>query len=189
MSEEPAGPRVDEGKGAYVLSQLYYYVVAVIGVGLLIGGAVAALFGLRELAFPREFESVRGAVQTMLNGAAFALAGLTLVWTHLREARRREGGPFTEVFWGSSLYYHLVALISLVFVLIGTIGILTSLVDLAVSPCPEPPAGGDVFDWCDPQEVGRQILDFAIFLVVAGPVFWWHLRQGRRATGRPSEPS
>lgn len=185
MGDQPV--RADEGRGAYVLSQLYYYVVAVIGVGLLIGGAVAALFGLRTVVLPREFEAARDGLRTVLFGMAFALPGLALVWTHLREARRREGGPFTEAFWGSSLYYHLVALISLVFVLIGTIGILASLVDLAVSPCPD--GSGDIVGWCGPAEVGRRIVDFAIFLIVAGPVFWWHLRQGRRTTGTPTAPS
>ena len=183
MTEPTGGP---EGKSAYVLSQLYYYVVAVIGVGLLIGGGVAALFGLRAIVFPRELETVRDGIRTLLFGAAFALPGIALLWTHLREARRREGGPFTEAFWGSSLYYYLVAVISLVFVLIGTIGILASFVDLAVSPCPAS-RGGDIVGWCGPEEVGRRIVDFAIFLVVGGPVFWWHLRQGRRLTG-PAQP-
>ncbi|HEX6208715.1 MAG TPA: DUF5671 domain-containing protein [Actinomycetota bacterium] len=176
MAEE----RRAEGRAAYVISQLYYYVAAVIGVALLIGGAVAALFGLREIVLPREWESTEGGIRTMLTGAAFALPGLALLWTHLREARRREGLPFSGTFWGASLYFHLVALIALGFVLIGTTGILVSLVDVVYRPS----AGPGLFR-PSRSEALRQMLDFAIFVVVAGPVFWWHLGRGRRAVGSP----
>jgi hypothetical protein len=30
-------------------------------------------------------------------------------------------------------------------------------------------------------------MDASIFLIVAGPVFWWHLRQGRRLTAPPPD--
>jgi len=189
MAEEPA----PEGRAAYVVSQLYYYVAAVIGVGFVIGGAIAALFGVREMILPREFETVRDGLRNVLHGLAFALPGLALMWSHLREARRREGEPFAEAFWGGTLYFHLVALVAIAFVLVGVSGILHSLVDLVLPSCdasrgvtfgPEGAAGD-----CYPTatEALRQMLDFAIVLLVAGPAFWWHLRRGRRSVG-PARP-
>lgn len=183
MAEEPAA----QGRFAYVVSQLYYYVAAVIGVGFVIGGAIAALFGVREMVLPREFETVRDGLRNVLHGLAFALPGLALVWSHLREARRREGEPFAEAFWGGTLYFHLVALVAVVFVLVGVSGILHSLVDLILPSC-EPrgtatftPEGvvGDCYPTA--TEALRQMLDFAIVLLVAVPAFWWHLRRGRRS--------
>ena len=176
-----ATERAPEGRAAWVLSQLYYYAAAVIGIGFLMAGAVSALFGLRSLGVPAPFDSVRDAVREILGGLAFLLPGAVLLWTHLREARRREGGPLTGVFWGASLYFHAVSLVALAFLLVGTIGILHSLVDLVLPACHE---GGC---YPSPAEAGRQIVDFAIFLVVGGPVFWWHLRQGRRLTS-PVQP-
>ena len=190
------GPE-EEGKGAYVISQLYYYGAAVIGVAFLLGGAIAGLLGLRTLVLPREFQTVRDGVRGLLNGVAFALPGLALAWWHLREARRRDGGPFTDAFWGSSLYFHLVSLVALGFVLVGTIGVLTALVDLAVPHCFSDQAiwevtvGGETTTQalreCYPSasEAARSTLDFALVLAVGAPVFLWHLREGRKLTGSP----
>jgi len=180
-----------EGKGAYVLSQLYYYAAAVVGVGLLIGGGIAALMGVRTLVLPEEFEQARDGVRGLLIGLCFLLPGAALLWWHLREARRREGGPATDAFWGTSLYFHLVALVALAFVLIGTIGILISAVDAALPRCFLPPEGvtSMLLSECSPsrEDAARMALNFAIVLIVGGPVFWWHLRQGRRLTG-PAQP-
>ncbi|HEX9824039.1 MAG TPA: DUF5671 domain-containing protein [Actinomycetota bacterium] len=190
------GPE-EEGKGAYVISQLYYYGAAVIGVAFLLGGAIAGLLGLRTLVLPREFQTVRDGVRGLLNGIAFALPGLALAWWHLREARRRDGGPFTDAFWGSSLYFHLVGLVALGFVLTGTIGVLTALVDLAVPHCfssetiygitasAEESVVGLRECYPSASEAARSTLDFALVLAVGAPVFWWHLREGRRLTGSP----
>jgi hypothetical protein len=178
-----------DGRGAFVISQLYYYVVAVIGVGLVIGGAIAALFGVREMAFPRAGEAVREGVRSLLQGLVFAGPGAALVWSHLRAARRREGGPAVPAFWGRALYFHLVALVALVFALIGTVGALGGMVDLAAPLCPPGVLenGVPVQEGCfpTPAEAGRQIADMSIFVVVAAPVWWWHLREGRRATQPP----
>lgn len=175
-----------DGRGAFVISQLYYYVAAVIGVGLVLGGAIAALFGVREMAFPRAGETVRDGARSLLQGLVFAVPGALLLWTHLREARRREDVPARPAFWGRSLYFHLVALVALVFGLIGTVGALGGLVDLAAPLCPPGVLenGVSVQEGCfpTPEEAGRQIVDMSVILVVAVPVWWWHLRQGRRVT-------
>lgn len=171
MSDQPA-----EGKAAHVLAQPYYYVAAVTGVGLLLGGAIGALFGLRYVIFGDGFDGQ--GLSGVLHGLAFAVPGFALMWWHLREARRRERMPMPGVFWGRSLYLHLVALISLVFVLIGTIGALNEIVDALVLRCDEDFQVAP-FTSCW-RLIGRRIFDFAIFGFVGGPVFVWHLRQGRR---------
>lgn len=203
MTEAPAASP-PPGRAAHVISQVYYYVAAVIGFGLFMGGAIAALFGVRELVLPGEVETVRGGVRTILHGLSFALPGLALMWWHLRQARHREDLPAAPVFWGRALYFHLMALVALIFVLIGGVGLLFNLADAATSACPvvrphvettpvAPPGAAGVrvespFPFCYPSAENslRSAVDSAIFLIVAGPVFWWHLRQGRRLTAPAS---
>lgn len=129
----------------------------------------------------------------MLHGLAFALPGAFLFWWHLREARRREAWPRTPLFWGRSLYYHLVAFVSLWFAVVGIVTILSAAADFAAPDCAyrvapvaepdieasEPPP---VECYPQPSEAGRRALDGAIFVLAAGPVWGWHLRQGQRAT-------
>jgi hypothetical protein len=183
-------PEPPDGRGAFVISQLYYYVAAVIGVGLVLGGAIATLFGVREMVLPRSGETLRDGVRSVLQGLVFALPGALLLWSHLREAARREESPAAVVFWGRALYFHLVALVALVFVLIGTVGALGGLVDLAAPLCPPEVVenGFRVQEGCFPRpaEAARQVVDMAIFIVVAVPVWWWHLRQGRRVAALPA---
>lgn len=203
MSQAPA-PARQESRGAHVISQVYYYVAAVIGFGLFMGGAIGGLFGVRELVIPRDFETTREGVRTILHGLSFALPGLALMWWHLRQARRREDRPVTTAFWGRALYFHLMALVALVFVLIGGVGLLFNLGDAVTADCPllghpsqvesTPGASPTIDVWvespflfCHPtaEDSLRSALDSSIFLIVAGPVFWWHLRQGRRLTAPP----
>ena len=215
MTETPA-PGHAPGSAAHVISQVYYYLAAVIGFGLFLGGAIGALFGVRELVLPREFETVRDGVRTVLHGLAFALPGLALMWWHLRQARRREDRPATTVFWGRALYFHLMTLVALIFVLIGGVGLLFNLGDAATARCDRTPGAhgiraiphdgkleGDPYtdietippsalpegEFCYPSrdDAFRNAVDSSIFLIVAGPVFWWHLRQGRRLTAPPRD--
>jgi hypothetical protein len=183
-------PSPDErrpGRAGFIFSQLYYYFAAVIGVGFVIGGCIAALLGVREAILPREFETARDGLHQALDGLAFAIPGLVMLAWHLREARRREEGQSADAFWGGSLYFHLVALVAIGFVLAGTISILGSVVDLVLPEC------FDAFDEsgrltageeCYPSasEAARSLMDAAIVLIVAVPVWWWHLRQGRKVT-------
>jgi hypothetical protein len=128
----------------------------------------------------------------MLQGLAFVLPGLLVLWWHLREARRREARMAGPAFWGSSLYYHGVALVALFFVLGGAVGILMSLVDAILPSCfqsagplVELPRGTtSVGSECYPTaaQAGRSAFNAAIFVIAAGPIMWWHLRQGRRLT-------
>ena len=196
MTDAPS-PVPQSGRAAHVISQVYYYLAAVIGFGLFLGGAIGALFGVRELVLPREFDSVRGGIRTIVHGLSFALPGLALMWWHLRQARSREDPPTTSAFWGRSLYFHLMALVALVFVLIGGIGVLFNLGDAAVGCEQEehayvvienveglPP---EAFCYPSSEEAARNAVDSSIFLIVAAPVFWWHLRQGRRLTAPPTD--
>lgn len=201
MSSAPASP---ESRAAHVVSQIYYYVAAVGGFGLFLGGTIAVLFGLRELVLPREFETTRDGVSALLHGLAFVLPGVAIMWWHLRQARKREERPPTTVFWGRVLYFHLVSLVSLLFVAIGTVGTLVNLAEAATAECGSAPSsrvqtipdeaelefrvpGG--LEACYPtrDDALRNAVDSGIVLVVAGPVFWWHLRQGRRLTAPPPD--
>jgi hypothetical protein len=204
VSSAPASP---ESRGAHVISQIYYYVAAVGGFGLFLGGTIAVLFGLRELVLPREFETTRDGVSVLLHGVAFVLPGVAIMWWHLRQARKREERPPTTVFWGRVLYYHLVALVSLLFVVIGTVGILTNLSEALTNECDgiasssvrtlphqgelefAPEVMGSRLEACYPtrEDALRNAVDAGIVLVVAGPVFGWHLRQGRRLTAPAPE--
>ena len=203
MSSRAASP---ESRAAHVISQVYYYVAATGAFGLFLGGSIATLFGLRELILPREFETTRDAVSTLLHGLSFVVPGVTIMWWHLRQARRREDRPPTTVFWGRALYYHLIALVSLLAVVIGTVGVLTNLATAATAECDSLPRGiaripheaelegpvpaeAFVEVGCYPtrDDALRNAVDASIILVVAGPVFWWHLRQGRRLTAPPQE--
>ena len=195
MTDAQAPSPAPPGRAAHVISQVYYYLAAVAGFGLFLGGAIGALFGVRELVLPRDYETTPDAIRTILHGLSFALPGLAVMWWHLREARRKEERPPADAFWGRSLYFHLMALVALVFVLVGGIGLLHSLGDAATSTCDripsavemDPLAEGNVYvdvESCFPSrdESLRSAVDASIFLIVAAPVFWWHLRQGRRLT-------
>jgi hypothetical protein len=202
-----------------VISQTYYYVVAAIGVGLLLGGGIAALVGLRQWLLPSEgfgsdAAASRNAVRTLLGGLAFAIPGATILATHLREARRREGIVPPGAHWGSSLYFHLVAFASLMIAVGGVITLLHSAIDAAfpqcfafstpledgvsipaqgtpisgLSPSREPVVIEAQPDDCypEPSDALRSALDAAIVTAVAGGVWWWHLRRGRSATVAPA---
>jgi hypothetical protein len=185
----PPRPREPEpGRAVHTIEQLYYYIVAAVGVAFVLGGVIAMLFGVRTLVLPEETQESRDAVRTMLHGLAFVLPGLALVWWHLREARTADARMTVHPFWGRSLYFYLVAFVSLWLAVGGLIAILATAVDAALPHCFEGPvalpAGAEEQAACqpEPREAGRRVLDGAIFVIAAGPVWWWHLRQGRRAT-------
>ena len=196
MSQEPPSAE-PKGRATHVISQLYYYVAAVVGVGFVIGGAIAFLFGVRTLLLPDEFQEARDGFRQMLLGLSFVIPGLVAMWWHLREARRREANAASGGFWGAALYFHLVAFIAFGFVLGGSAAVLSSAADTALPQCylsetawsEAPPHGYFVNEAeveggrvCAEGAGARGIIDAAIFVIVAGPIMWWHLRQGRRLT-------
>lgn len=167
------------GRVAYVLSQLYYYLVAIVAVGFVIGGAIAALIALRELSFPSAGAVTRSSVRSLLQGLAFAVPGAISAWGHLAQATSREGLVAAPgAFWGRSLYFHGVAFMAYPVALGGLVAILFSLVNLALLPeCPIVVGG----EFCtDTQFELRSAANGAIVVLVAGAVWWWHLREGRR---------
>ena len=151
MVTEPdpaAAPAPSAGRAAFAISQSYYYLAAVVGVGLLLGGVIGALIGVREWILPSGQDptgspflqgSSREAIRGILGGLAFAIPGALLFWWHLREARRREDLTLAGVSWGSSLYFHLVAFVALMIAVGGVIGTLHSVADAAVPDCFEAP--------------------------------------------------
>ena len=208
------------GRAAFAISQVYYYVAATIGVGFLVGGAIATLIGLRQLIFgasPGDFGGTyveagtvasRDALRSILGGLAFAVpGGLVFLW-HIREARRRERAFVPGTFWGSALYFHLVAAIALPVALGGLVAGLHALRDAALPSCstapdpfppevspvpgisppvveiPEEAAGAfeELRRDCYPPtgQALRSAFDGAIVAGVAAAVWGWHLRQGRR---------
>ncbi len=198
----PAAPpepvAAPEGRGAYVISQLYYYLAAVVGVGFLLGGGIGLLLGVRTLVLPQSGQEAEDAIRGMLGGLAFMLPGLAVVWWHLGQARRREGKVTVSAFWGSALYFHLVAWIALIVVMTATAGLLTAARDAALPECAVQPAlapgeapGGETIrkEFCYPLagEAARSMFDAGIYILVAAPIMWWHLRQGRRLTAPPPD--
>lgn len=79
------------GRAAYALSQLYYYLVAIVAIGFVIGGTIAALIAVRQLAWPDPWSVTRQSVEALLQGLAFAVPGALAAWWHLGQARKREG--------------------------------------------------------------------------------------------------
>ena len=165
------------GKAAYVLSQLYYYLVAIVAIGFVIGGAIAALIALRLLAWPDPGSVTRASTRSLLQGLAFALPGAVSAWWHLGQARRGEGHVAAGAFWGRSLYFHGVAFIAYVVALGGVVAMLFSLIDAALpSPCPT----FGPFVCPDADEALRVAANWVVVVLVAGTIWWWHLREGRR---------
>jgi hypothetical protein len=200
--ESPPEPSATPGgagtsRAAHAIAQLYYYLVAAVGVAFVLGGVIGLLMGVRTLVLPDEFEESRDAVRTMLQSLLFVLTGLALAWWHLGEARRGEGKRVATAFWGRALYFHLVAFVALWFAVGGVIGMLSAGVEAALPRCaptipPEEaeliPEGQEIPRECypEPAEAGRRAVDGAIFVIAASPLWWWHLRQGRRGTGGAS---
>ena len=124
----------------------------------------------------------RQSVEALLQGLAFAIPGALAAWWHLGQARRREGRVAAGAFWGRSLYFHAVAFLAYVVALGGVVATLFSLIDAAfAADCPET-IGRDLgFLVCtDADDALRAALNGLIVVLVAGTVWWWHLREGRR---------
>ena len=83
------------------------------------------------------------------------------------------------VFWGRSLYFHGVAFVTFVIALSGMAATLFSFVDAVVAPrCP---TGFISIDCTDTGAAVRAATNGIIVVLVAGVIWWWHLREGRRA--------
>jgi hypothetical protein len=215
--EEIAGPS-SAGRAATVVSQTYYYVVAAIGLIFLLGGTIAALIALRKWILPVSDAATsffgppadtHDAARSFLGALAFAIPGALVFAWHLREARRRERGRWFRAAWGGVLYFHLVALISLLIGLGGVVAMLHAFRDAVVPFCYEtrgfdelqaedPSFQGEVTpipdieipidsplvesEECYPSrsEAFRSALDAGIVASVAGGTWAWHLRRGRR---------
>jgi hypothetical protein len=176
-SEEPPRPppppashsesRLFTGRAAFAIAQIYYYGAAVVGVGFVIGGAIALLIGLRQLALPGESDTTRESVRLMLQGLAWGVPGFAFAWWHLHEARSREGRLTPGAFWGRSLYFHLVSFIAAVTVLGAVTAGLYALIDAAYAPeCPDVLG---VAGFCaGAAESLRAAVNAAIVVLVAG---------------------
>jgi hypothetical protein len=224
VSEPDEQTSASSGRSATVISQTYYYVVAAVGLIFLLGGLIAALIALRKWVFPisetgssfyRGTVDRNDAARSFLGALAFAVPGAIVLWWHLREARRREGRRITRESWGGVLYFHLVALISLLIALGGVVATLHALRDRALPICYETPGPvegpvtgsgfqGEGSPVVDPQypvdlnpgvlrqecypsssEAIRSVIDGVIVASVAGVTWVWHLRRGRRALDEP----
>lgn len=149
MSEPDEQTPASSGRGATVISQAYYYVVAAVGLLFLLGGAIAALIALRKWLLPVSDVGSSGfyggpldrndAARSFLGALAFAIPGALVLWWHLREARRREGRRVSRESWGGVLYFYLVALITLMIALGGVVATLHAVRDWALPICYAPP--------------------------------------------------
>ncbi len=150
--------------------------------GFVIGGTIAALIALRQLAWPDPGSVTRRSVQALLQGLAFAVPAAVAAWWHLAQARQREGQVAPGVFWGRSLYFHGVAFVAYVVAFGGVVGTLFSLVEAALATdCPTTFGEDLAFVACtDAGDALRSALNGLIVVLVSGVVWWWHLREGRR---------
>jgi uncharacterized protein DUF5671 len=216
--DDPSGPF--SGRAAFAIAQAYYYVAAAIGLAFLVGGAIAALIALRQWVLPSEtvgpdVEASREAARSFLGALAFAIPGALAFTWHLHEARARSRTFRPGAFWGSSLYFHLVALIALGIAIGGVVALLHSLRDAALPQCYQPltseplppveaspipgvspgieiPIGDGESPLIEPEcfpptsDALRSAIDAAIVTVVAGGVWVWHLGRGRREHAPPA---
>jgi hypothetical protein len=151
-----------------------------------IGGTIAALIALRQLAWPDPGNVTRLSVEGLLQGLAFAVPGAVAAWWHLGQAAQREGRFVPGVFWGRSLYFHGVAFVAFVIALSGVAGTLFSFVGATVATrCP---AFAPV-DCADTGAAVRAGVNGLIVVLVAGAIWWWHLREGRRTVTREPDAS
>ncbi len=156
---------------------LYYYLVAIVAVGFVIGGTIASVMALRVLAWPDPGSVTRASTRFLLHGLAFALPGAVSAWWHLGQAKRREGIVAPGASWGRSLYVHGVAFIAYIVALGGVAVTLFLLIDVVLPPpCPSIASFA-----CNDSEVAvRAVANGVIVVLVAGTVWWWHLREGSR---------
>ena len=82
-----AAPRFT-GRAAYVIPQLYYYLVAIVAFGFVIGGTIASLIALRGLVLPDPGTETSDSVRGFLQGLSFAVPAFVAAWWHLRQSRR-----------------------------------------------------------------------------------------------------
>jgi hypothetical protein len=153
------------GRAVVVISQAYYYVAAAVGLAFLLGGGIAALIALRKWILPLSEASgsfggptdSNDTARSFLGALAFAIPGaLVLAW-HLREARRREGSRVSQASWGGVLYFHLVALLSLLIALGGAVATLHALRDSVMPLCYEIPDHSEGSPIGDPTFEGSPI--------------------------------
>jgi hypothetical protein len=207
----PSYARAFSGRSAFAIAQIYYYAAAIVGVGFAIGGAIGLLIGLRQLVLPADSDTTRDSVRLMLQGAAWGVPGSVFAWWHLGEARSREGRVISGAFWGRSLYFHLVSFAAGVTVLGAVTAGLYALIDAALpqtcvvlptplspglSPGVGPGSGPgldpglgqiDVSGFCtDASDSLRSAANALIVILVAGVVWWWHLREARRTPAVPA---
>jgi Domain of unknown function (DUF5671) len=175
-----AAPRFT-GRAAYVISQLYYYLVAIVAIGFVIGGTIVALIALRELVLPDPGTETSDSVRALLQGLAFAVPAVVAAVWHLVQARRRQRLSLHGEFWGRTLYFHGVAFMAYGVTLGGVIATLFSLVDAAFAPDCQVQPSDVLVDFCtSASDALRAAINGLIVAVVAGAVWWWHLRQGGR---------
>jgi len=204
-SDSPSGPQVwprqtpPPGRGGWVISQLYYYLVAAGGIGLLVAGGVGVAMGVRQIITPGSFESRHNGLYHLLQSLGLLIPGAVAAVWHVREARRREGVRFSSIPWPRALYYMLASLFAVAFVYLGSVTFLRSVATAIYQQCGIGPGGfavplpagplpivrPHIFGGpCYPGHLDslRQAVSAVLVTVVAGAVWLWHLAQLRRET-------
>jgi hypothetical protein len=126
----------------------YPAVASAIAVIFLLIAAISLLLALRKWVLPASgegfgsgffgspIEGEEAALRSLLGAAAFAVPGiLVLLWHRRRAAGVSNAEGWNRVGWSDSLFLHLVALISLVVAMGGSVAVLTSLRDAVWPQC------------------------------------------------------
>ena len=140
------------------------------------------------MVFHTEQQLTHAALRSALDGLAFIATGGAVAFWHLRQARARAGFSVEEVFWGDALYSHLVALLALIVGMVGSVMVLLDLASIAAPVCVSGGtlAGGyGTFCLSSTKADAIGIVDGLIILAIAGGVWLWHVRRGR-AIMRPA---
>ncbi len=182
MADEGQPAPAPEFEGERTRFFRYDFAVAVLSMFLVIDGLVWALFTIRALISPGEedFGSTRDSVRHLLYALfGLVLPGLVGAWIHFRSGRRHDRELVAPEVRPRAGYFYGVAFIAYLFILAAVLWMLIEIVDLIIPPCEGPRQGVACYLSRDPV---RRFVDAGLIILGAGPVWWWHLRRGRRLT-------
>ncbi len=169
---------------ASAVASLYGYAGAAVGLWLFASAGVQIVAAVAMLALDVRLDSTSpNPVPSLVAGLLHAALGGSVAWWHLRYAMTQRRSGREQALSRGALYFHVVALVALVAALIGSVELMSSAVDLVAPECIAPGTTDYVpgRSCLPPRAVAvRNAVEGAVLLVVASPLFVWHVRKGRQ---------